>query len=110
MKESQESKQDINILPTLGLEDIPKSVNATHFNIKEIKGIPIYYTDQPTNGIVTLRFKINLQNSPLYFKPFLRLFTRFFPKLGTTNHKHDEFSQLLDLYTYNFEVEHIAYT
>ncbi len=110
LKESQESKHDINILPTLGLEDIPKSVNATHFNIKEIRGIPVYYTDQPTNGIVTLRFKINLQHSPLYFKPFLRLFTRFFPKLGTANHKHDEFSQLLDLYTYNFEVEHIAYT
>jgi len=110
LKKIQEAHQDVNVLPTLEIEDIPKSTEKTEFKIQEIMGIPVYFTNQPTNGIVSLRIKIDLKHSPLYFKPFLRLFTRFFPKLGTKTHEHSEFNQLLELYAYNFEVEHLSFT
>lgn len=77
LKASQETKSDINILPTLGLEDIPKSIPITQFKTDKIMDIPVMFTEQPTNGITYLRFKVNLRDSPLYFKPFLRLFSRY---------------------------------
>jgi Zn-dependent M16 (insulinase) family peptidase len=51
-----------------------------------------------------------MKDAPLYFRPFLKLFKHFYPKIGTKSLKHNDFGQLLDRYTYNFEVDHLSWT
>jgi Zn-dependent M16 (insulinase) family peptidase len=51
-----------------------------------------------------------MKDAPLYFRPFLKLFKHFYPKIGTKSLKHNDFAQLLDRYTYNFEVDHLSWS
>jgi Zn-dependent M16 (insulinase) family peptidase len=110
LKKRQEELQDLNVLPTLNIEDIPKFGERTVFADHNISGVPVHFTEQPTNGLSFLRIKFRLKDAPSFIRPYLRMFCEFFPKLGTKTIKHDKMFQLLDLYTVNLELNHHTFS
>eukprot|EP00331_Platyophrya_macrostoma_P017885 CAMPEP_0176471264 /NCGR_PEP_ID=MMETSP0127-20121128/41032_1 /TAXON_ID=938130 /ORGANISM="Platyophrya macrostoma, Strain WH" /LENGTH=556 /DNA_ID=CAMNT_0017865885 /DNA_START=137 /DNA_END=1807 /DNA_ORIENTATION=- len=108
LKQYQEKIQDTSILPTLELDDIPRKVEATNFERKDIMDIPIHFSEQPTNGLTFFRMKIDIKHCPDYIRPYLHFYSLIFPKCGTKTLKHNAMDQKLDLYTYNFDVQRIT--
>lgn len=95
-------------MPTLEIEDIPKTVEPTNFEKKTIMDIPVYFSEQPTNGLTFFRMKIDIKNCPNYIRPYLHFYSLIFPKCGSKTLKHNVMDQKLDLYTYNFEVQRVT--
>ena len=110
LKKRQEELIDINILPTLNLDDIPKKGQQTKFQTIKIQDIPVSFIEQPTNGLTFFRMKFNIKEAPIFIRPYIRMFCEFFTKLGTKTIKHDKLYQLLDLYTFNFELNHLSFS
>jgi Zn-dependent M16 (insulinase) family peptidase len=56
--ELQDAKQDLSVLPTLEIEDIPMTFEDIRHAVEEIAGARVGFFPQPTNGIsyVDLRF------------------------------------------------------
>ena len=110
LKQRQEEIIDPNILPTLQIEDISKKGDQTIFQTIKIQDIPVSFTEQPMNGLTFFRIKFNTKEAPTFIRPYIRMFCEFFIKLGTKSIKHDKMSQLLDLYTVNFGLDHLSFS
>lgn len=97
LKLNQESVQDVDILPTLTVQDIPIEEEKTPFSLEEIEGQKLYYFDRPTNGVTHLRIKFDLQSMDSSLANDLSVMEKFFTQIGTKEHRYDDFSELLRL-------------
>ena len=91
LKESQEKVQDISVLPTLTLDDIPPTMELTKIDKKMVSKVKTHFIEQPTNGITHLRFKVNMKNLPLPLWQFVPLFVDLLPHIGTKNFEYTTF-------------------
>jgi presequence protease len=66
LKKSQEKIQDLSVLPTLTLSDIPRAIEFTHIEKRVLSNVKTHWIEQPTNGISHIRIKANLKNLPLH--------------------------------------------
>ena len=64
LKTHQESLQNLDVLPSLTLTDIPKQIEYVDSDVRMVGNIKIHFFDQPTNGISYVRIKANLKNLP----------------------------------------------
>ncbi|CAN5885950.1 insulinase family protein [soil metagenome] len=78
--ELQDAKQDLSVLPTLEIEDIPMTFEDIPHTIEEISGAKVGFFPQPTNGIsyVDLRFDFSELDDDLIdlLSPFAFAMTR----------------------------------
>lgn len=93
----QESIQDVDMLPTLTVEDIPVQEEKTEFELEEVEGQQVYFFDKPTNGVTHLRLKFDLESIDSSLINDLSLLERFFTQIGTKDHRYDDFSELVRL-------------
>jgi Zn-dependent M16 (insulinase) family peptidase len=75
LKVRQEMKQDVSILPTLTLADIPKTTQKTETIKKKSKGIDVTWVPQPTNGLIYYRGLVPIPDIPNDLLLYLPLFT-----------------------------------
>lgn len=59
LAELQDAKQDLSVLPTLELEDIPMTFEDVPHSIEQIAGATVGFFPQPTNGISYLDFRFD---------------------------------------------------
>jgi len=86
LRKRQEEQENIEILPKIDLKDIPKTREYPKFTIKNILNkIPIYFFDQPTNGIIHIRFKFDTKNIDPDLKKYLPLLSEYFYTNFTLN-------------------------
>ena len=96
----QNKEQNVDLLPTLKVEDISKTVEAINYESELIiSGIPIKYIIQPTNGITYIRIKCDTYDIPEDLRDIFPLYRRLINSLGTQKHSHSEFDIIKDLYT-----------
>ena len=80
LAELQDAKQDLSVLPTLELEDIPMTFEDIPHTIEEIGGATVGFFPQPTNGIsyLDLRFDFSRLDGDLVglLSPFAFAVTR----------------------------------
>lgn len=80
LAELQDAKQDLSVLPTLELEDIPMTFEDIPHTIEEIGGATVGFFPQPTNGIsyLDLRFDFSRLDGDLIglLSPFAFAVTR----------------------------------
>lgn len=93
----QESIQDVDLLPTLTVADIPIEEEKSEFEIEEVEGQRVYFFDKPTNGVTHLRVKFDLDSIDSSLINDLNLLDRFFTQIGTNEHRYDDFSELVRL-------------
>ena len=78
----QEQDEDVSILPTVELSDVPEKEEVYPRIEDEIAGSPVYLLDQPTNGIGYFSAYFSLQNLPDNMKPLLPVFCFLLTRMG----------------------------
>ena len=81
-------------MPTLGLKDIPKTIEYTDCELRLIgsnRKVRAFMFDQPTNGISYFRAKVNLKNLPEKLRLFVPMFAEFLSSIGTKDYRYDVF-------------------
>lgn len=98
-KEQKEPAQNIDLLPCLTMDDIPKNVEEVNIQHVKVNKIPTQLTLVDTNDIVYARgiFYANQLNQDEVL--LLPLLTRIFAKMGTKSYDYREFDKLLHLKT-----------
>ncbi len=94
----QETTEDISILPTLDLEDIPADIQTTPASrCSETTTATCY--NQPTSGILYTTTAMGVGNLDIGQLPLVPFFCYALPKLGTRKHDFTEIVQRIDAYT-----------
>lgn len=96
----QNKEQDVDVLPTLKVEDIAKTSEYIGYESEIfVNGIPVKYIVQPTNGITYLRIKYDVYDMPEELRGLVPLYRRLINSLGTQKHSYSEFDIIKDLYS-----------
>ncbi|CAL7948466.1 unnamed protein product [Xylocopa violacea] len=95
----QQKQEDLNVLPTLKIEDIKEDVER--YKLKDIKvvDIPLQVATEPTNDVCYYRGILNTQQLAPELKPLLSLFNNIVSKMGTKNYDYRNFDQMIRLKT-----------
>ncbi len=94
----QETTEDISVLPTLELEDIPADIHITQASRCPETTTAICYK-QPTSGIFYTTTAMGIGSVDAAQLPLLPFFCYALPKLGTKKRDFTEIVQRIDAYT-----------
>lgn len=99
LKQEQEGKQDLSVLPTLELSDVPMEFEDVPYTVETISGAQVWFFPQPTNGLsyVDVRFDYSSLSDEL--KNYLPLFAYVVPKMGAGADDYLKMAARIDAYT-----------
>jgi len=83
LQEEVDPPEALARIPTLTLDDLPRTNKAIPIAIEELAGIKLYTHDLPTNGVVYLDLGFNLDRLPGRLLPYLPIFIRALTQTGT---------------------------
>ena len=98
LEELQAGEEDLSILPTLSVSDVPKDVTVVHPD-RQYDGIPAACYRKPTSGIFYLVSAAGLDDIPqdlLYLMPF---FCTSFTRLGTKKRDYTSLARAMSAVT-----------
>ncbi|XP_076750537.1 presequence protease, mitochondrial [Xylocopa sonorina] len=95
----QQKQEDVNVLPTLKIEDIKEDVERYKLEDIKIVDIPLQIATEPTNDVCYYRGILNTQQLAQELKPLLSLFNNIISKMGTKNYDYRNFDQMIRLKT-----------
>lgn len=106
LEKLQESAENISVLPTLELGDIPPSVQSVpEIRTPEFEGaasgfqFPISVYQQPTSDIFYFSAAAGVGTLEKHLFPLVPFFCYAFPKVGTARRDYAEMVRLIDAYT-----------
>ncbi len=93
LQQAQETQEDLSVLPTLELSDIPAEERPVTAELQPTRKVPVYWLDQPTNGIGY--FTINLPTAalPEELRPYLPVFSAVLTQMGAAGHRYEEMAE-----------------
>ncbi len=94
----QETSEDISVLPTLDLEDIPADIHTVPASTCSGTTTATCYS-QPTSGIFYTTTAMGIGNLDAAQLPLVPFFCYALPRLGTRKHEFTEIVQRIDTYT-----------
>ena len=97
--QEQQKQVDVNVLPTLKIEDIKVDVERYKLMDTKVVDVPLQVATEPTNGVCYYRGILNTQNLEPELKSLLPLFNNIISKMGTKNYNYRNFDQLIRLKT-----------
>ncbi|MDB5539586.1 MAG: peptidase [Devosia sp.] len=80
-----DSPEALSKIPTLTLDDLPRSNKSIPIVRETLEGVPLFTHDLPTSGVVYLDLGFNLNALPGRLLPYLPLFTRALTQTGTSS-------------------------
>ena len=86
LKQRQEQKQDVSVLPTVTISDIPREIPKVEIRKKQEKNTPVWWVPQPTNGLAYFRTLVPIPSIPSDLIPYLPLFTTVRLRGGDNSH------------------------
>ncbi|MBN2428314.1 MAG: insulinase family protein [Deltaproteobacteria bacterium] len=84
----QEQEEDVSILPTLELDDIPEKEEFYPRTEDRVAGSPVFFLEQPTNGIGYFSAYVSLQGLADNLKPFLPVFCFLLTRMGAADYDY----------------------
>lgn len=99
LKEAQEKKDDLSVLPTLHISDVKDDVERHELLMSSCNNIPIQFAPQPTNGVTYFRAILNTSNLTEEEKNLFSLFCSVAAKMGTKDHDFHAFDHLVQMKT-----------
>ena len=99
LKADQEAKQDLSVLPTLALADIPMDFEAVESKRAEIDGVAIDFYPMPTNGVTYIDLRVDFSVLSPEEQRLLPLFGRVFTQSGAAGQDYVEIAQRIAAYT-----------
>ena len=94
----QESVEDLSVLPTLELNDIPPSVKCVHPSASHGDWGAVVY-DQPTSGIFYFAAAIDAGTIPENKLPLVPFFCHAFSRIGTRQRDYIDMARRIDRFT-----------
>lgn len=94
-----DSKEALASLPSLGLEDLDRSIKTIPTQLSSIAGVVFHEHDLFTNGIVYLELAFDLAAVPLGLLPFTRLYCRSLREMGTNRRNYINLLQEIGIST-----------
>ncbi len=94
----QETEEDLTVLPTLALADVPPEVEIIHPDrVNQIQFSTCY--DKATSGILYFTCPVGAGNIPADLFPLVPFFSKAFTNSGTRKSSYVEMAKTMDLYT-----------
>jgi len=90
-QEAPESEENMQCIPILEREDLPKEVQKTVNEKIMIDDIPLYYHELPTNGIGYLKMSFDLRTLPLELLPYASILNCLLGMIDTTQRNYLDF-------------------
>ena len=97
--EAQEKPDDVSVLPTLTMRDIPVKGETYPIEKEIVMTVPVQWRIAPTNGITYFTSLSSLDGLPQYLKPYVPLFADALSSLGTMTKSASEFEDEINLKT-----------
>ena len=98
LKALQETEEDLSVLPTLGLEDVPPEIEIIHPDT--VKGVTCATAfDKTTSGILYFTCPVGAGNIPADLFSMVPFFARAFTNAGTKHSSYVKMAESMDLYT-----------
>lgn len=98
LKELQETEENLDVLPTLELEDVPTEIEIVHpDNVRGITCATAY--DKATSGILYFTCPTGGGNIAPELFPMVPFFARAFTSAGTKKSSYVQMAERMDLYT-----------
>ncbi len=94
----QETEEDLDVLPTLELEDVPPDIEIIHPDAVEGMRCATAF-DKATSGILYFTCPTGAGNIPADLFPLVPFFARAFTNAGTKNTTYVKMAEQMDLYT-----------
>ena len=88
LKNAQETPEDLSVLPTLGISDIPP--REKEVACERDPAQPIYWLPQPTNGISYFTAFLPADHLPADLRPYVPLFCAVLSQIGAAGHTYEE--------------------
>ena len=98
LKRIQETPEDVSVLPTLALSDVPPTVNRVS-PTTESDEVPVFTYEQSTGGIVYVTAAIGAGHLTPALMPWVPFFCYAFSKIGTATKSYVDVSREIDRYT-----------
>jgi presequence protease len=99
LKARHEAKQDLSVLPTLELSDIPMTFEDVGHSIEEIGGARVGFFPQPTNGLTYIDIRADFSALPGRLKDRLPVFSYVLTRSGAGKFDYAEMAGRIDSYT-----------
>lgn len=110
LKKYQEIVQNPDVLPSLSISDIPTSIELVEHQKSRIGEIPVYWFEQPTNGLTHLRIKCNIAHIPENLRILVPAFCEFISEIGTKNYNYSDFHTLIHSSTSGVDVQNDSFS
>lgn len=99
LKAEQEAKQDLSVLPTLELTDIPMRFEDVPSHDVQLGNVTVEFYPQPTNGITYLDLRCGFENLTPNQRDLLPLFSRALTQSGAAGKDYVEIASRIASYT-----------
>ena len=99
LKTDQEAKQDLSLLPTLELADIPMKFEDVPSRDVGLREATVEFYPQPTNGITYLDLRCDFSTLSKEQKDLLPLFSRVLTQSGAAGHDYVQIASRIASYT-----------
>ena len=109
-QEEPSSKEDMEKIPMLSIDDINKEARSLYIEEKEIDGFPIIHHNVFTNGIAYLRFLFSLENIPKSLTPYISLLSTVLGYIDTEHYAYSELSDEINIHTGGIKGDILAFS
>jgi len=106
---SRDSKEALETIPMLTINDLNSKPETAPLEEKDIKGIKALHSNVNTNKIAYVSLNFNAGNIDEKLIPYLTILSRLLGKVDTNSKGYETLSQEIDIYTGGIEASSSAY-
>jgi len=99
LKAEQDGKQDLSVLPTLELGDIPMKFEAVESRRLDVEGVAVDFYPMPTNGVTYIDLRVDFSVLTPEQQRLLPLFSRVLTQSGAAGENYVQVAQRIAAHT-----------
>jgi Zn-dependent M16 (insulinase) family peptidase len=99
LRREQEGRQGVEVLPSLGVEDLRREVERASVTKSRVEGVPVYVCTAPTNGVDYLTGVLGCGQLSEEERDLLPLLCHVLARMGTGKRDYRELDQAAQLKT-----------
>jgi presequence protease len=99
LRKAQETQEDLSVLPTLEISDIPAAERPVPFDQVETSGKTVFRFAQPTNGIGYFIAGLDGAEIPDELRPYVPLFCTMLTQIGAAGQTYLDMAERISAFT-----------
>ncbi|SHI82638.1 hypothetical protein SAMN02745163_00808 [Clostridium cavendishii DSM 21758] len=108
-QETPDSKEVLEKIPVISLEDIDEKAERLPLEVREISGSKVLFSNYHTNKIAYVNLYFNSLGVKEEFIPYVRLIGDLFSKVDTKNYSYEKISNLININTGGISYSALSY-